>query len=427
MKRGISRRTATALGAVCLLLAGLPSCAGRTRTEPQPVRQGKDAAESARAAQPEVAVSAEEIRGHIEALAEPDKNTRRYAASFLGKWGKGDERTIPALVKCLDDPSPEVVYAAISSLDRLGDKTYRDRPQLVEALCARLESRDMEEGAAAAKALGLIGDPRAARRLIHVIVSPQVGEMTRSACREALKRINAPESSRLLLEVMKEGWRQYPTRVSAAKALQILADSQLNAAILPLTKSRDSQMRALAVKALGFEGNREVAPRLAEICSDTGEKVGVRREAVGALAVIGGRDAVPPLAAALSDEDVRLRREAARALGKVGLRDAVPHLIHALEDRDPYVAMASAYSLAHIGDRRAAPALLDMFDRPDALKGPLAASTAYTNPATAAHWALAELFGQDVQHRRMMPVSRPEKLEQMRRQWRKRIEGERKR
>src|SRR2546423_9894216 len=57
-----------------------------------------------------------------------------------------------------------------------------------------------------------------------------------------------------------------------------------------------------------------------------------RQEAVGALAALTAKDAVPQLATALKDQDAGVRAKAAEALWSIGAdaRDAVPELTSVL-------------------------------------------------------------------------------------------------
>jgi len=73
-----------------------------------------------------------------------------------------------------------------------------------------------------------------------------------------------------------------------------------------------------------------------------------RREAIGALAEIGGPGVVGYLAAAMGDEKAEMREAAAWALGESGDPAALPHLTAALEDKKKAVRKAAAAAIAKL-------------------------------------------------------------------------------
>jgi HEAT repeat protein len=82
-------------------------------------------------------------------------------------------------------------------------------------------------------------------------------------------------------------------------------------------------------------------------------EVRVRRDAANALGEIGDAQAVPPLIAALQDEDQWVRQNAVVALGKIRDDEAVESLVAALRDRSLPVRENAAWALGQIGDPRA--------------------------------------------------------------------------
>ena len=88
-----------------------------------------------------------------------------------------------------------------------------------------------------------------------------------------------------------------------------------------------------------------------------------RRQAIHALGAIGSEEAVPALAAILTDDpDREMRGEASLALVKIGpaARAAVPALARSLSDPEPHVRMNAAVALHRLGadGRAAVPELL---------------------------------------------------------------------
>jgi hypothetical protein len=108
-----------------------------------------------------------------------------------------------------------------------------------------------------------------------------------------------------------------PSQLSAGLGLAACGEVAV-APLAKLLKESAWPTRAAAAAVLGDMGPAAM-PALADLVPLVkDEQVWVRRNAVEALGVIAGEDAVEALAAALTDEDRRVRYNAALALGKIG-------------------------------------------------------------------------------------------------------------
>jgi ATP-dependent DNA helicase RecQ len=84
-----------------------------------------------------------------ELLGSPRVNTRRLACSAIGKIA--DPRSVPHVVKCLEDANPQVRQYALKALAKIGD------PSAAEAVRRMLEKEDKEYNVRAARQfLGLV-------------------------------------------------------------------------------------------------------------------------------------------------------------------------------------------------------------------------------------------------------------------------------
>ncbi|GIJ52234.1 hypothetical protein Val02_91200 [Virgisporangium aliadipatigenens] len=195
-------------------------------------------------------------------------------------------------------------------------------------LCALLQDPDPDVRVVAARALGRIGDPTAAERLLHSVA----------------------------------GRRGVPPQLVAHALIKlgIAAQGEVVAAL----ESRHDIVRAAAVEALGLIGAagtaHEVERRLRE---DTSFEV--RMRAVRALGRLGSRAALQPLIDASNDDlPVPLRAEAAEALGDLGSPAAAAHLGTLLCDPNYRVAHNAARALLKLGKKGFA-TLNEVAARPD--------------------------------------------------------------
>ena len=254
------------------------------------------------------------------------------------------------LVESLDDPSPEVVRAAI---DRLVDL---EGPRAAEALRARLLDVDLSLVADVAGALRRIGDNAAAKLAIAAL-----------------------------------GHDGYSRRLAAVRALGALGDERAVGPLRPMLGDEVGGVRAAALEALaklGEGAGADVGGDCARLLSDPVPHVriaAIRSVArlvphAGAMLAPGAEDEdrlvrlevarhvaglpEPAAKALLADADLRVREAAARAAGtrEVG---ALAVLLTGDPARD--VRRASAHALGAMRDERVADLLIPGLEDPDAL------------------------------------------------------------
>lgn len=222
----------------------------------------------------------------IEDLADEDPRVRREAARELGE--RGAREAVPALV---------------GSIRR----------------CPAGDAESTEEHAAraaAAVALGKIGDPASAPALLDAIADPfNLG----TAASTALGRLDPPPFE----------------------------------ALLRTTRDANAWRRARAVLALAEIGDRRAVETMVTLLGD-GEAA-VRRAAASAFEKLRDERAIDPLTRVLANDPSSLvRTYAAMALGALGARHAVPALLEATRAREPNLRRAAARALCRIGDPRSA-------------------------------------------------------------------------
>jgi HEAT repeat protein len=247
------------------------------------------------------AMEPERARRLISALRSDDALARRDAARELG-----DARVtaaVPALIEALRRPEPE-------------DKDLHEHT-----------SR-----AAAAVALGRIGEPSAAGALLEAIADPfNLG----TAASTALGRLKPPPVEALVAATRDSSpWR----RARAAAALGEIGDrSAFDAIARLLADAEDAVSRAAAAAFEKLRDPRAVEPLLA-LLADASRSTFVRSYAAMTLGALKDPKAVDALLAELQSHDALMRRSAARALCRIDdprSRDTLARL--AAEDPDKSV------------------------------------------------------------------------------------------
>ena len=303
----------------------------------------------------------------LEALQDEYWSVRLHAGHALAKIG--GPKVIEALIPMLGDPIKECRDGAVDDYVTIGAAAG---PRLTAAL--RDERWRVRESAA--RALGLICDPRAVDGLLAALRDRDGAVRTVAA--EALGLIGDPKAIKGLMALFKDSSKL--VRVSATIALTRIGEATVDPLIEGL-KDENFQVRLHSVQALGgitsdyptgrswLQDSRPV-PGLIALLKDKDRAV--REDAAIALGMIGDPSAVPALIEALQDGQVKVR--AIMALGMIGDRSAVEPLIRILEGIGIYqkgtptpgcivseewmVREQAAMALGHINDLRSVPALL---------------------------------------------------------------------
>lgn len=225
----------------------------------------------------------------------------------------------------------------------LGDLELRSA---VPQVCRLLEDRHAEVRVVAVRALGRIGDPAAAWRLIASLDRPD------------------PVPSLLVTHTLVQ--------------LGLDAEVTLSAAL----DHPQARVRVVCLDALGLLGATGTVARVARVLRDD-PSLDVRVAAATNLGRLGARSALEPLVDALAPaRPTPLRAAAARALGELGAPAAVPHLVTLLDDEAFRAAHEAAHALRRLG--RAGPqALRDVVARDLAARGGADEADGRPSPAAA--------------------------------------------
>jgi HEAT repeat protein len=192
----------------------------------------------------------------------------------------------------------------------LGDLELR---QAVPELCRLLTDRHLEVRVVAVRALGRIGDPAAAWRLIASLDQHE------------------PIPSLLATHTLVQFGPEAEVTLSAA------------------LDHPQARVRAVCVDALGLLGATGSVHRMARILQED-TVLDVRVAAAVNLGKLGTRSAVDPLIGALTPaRPTALRSAAAKALGDLGASSAVPALAVLLHDEHYWVAHNAAHALRRLG------------------------------------------------------------------------------
>ncbi|QHN08352.1 HEAT repeat domain-containing protein [Methanothermobacter sp. THM-2] len=282
----------------------------------------------------------------MEALESDDYTVRLDAALALEELA--DERSVPALIDALryeewqrDYPILGSVRAAAArALGNIGD------PRTVEHLITSLEDPDIDVRVSALRALALLRDERAADAVEGYLNDPL--EDIRKNAITTLAELDPDRGLREVLAALND--RSWVVRKVAARVIRKLGDEKCLENLIDKLNDPDMEVRRQIILAVVNLGEVAVDPLLERLSEPSWQTRAVLVEALGE---IGSRRAVPHLKRMVSgrkrDENRYVRGKVAEALGLIGDPDALESLIEALND--PYLFV-----------RRKARAAIDLID-----------------------------------------------------------------
>jgi HEAT repeat protein len=227
-------------------------------------------------------------------------------------------------------------------------KTRRDVQGLIRALTYK---KDPSVRAAAAAALGEIGQPSAIEPLITALLDVAGEAVVHNAAHSALVKIGAP-AVEPLIGTMRRKSDDPDNFVSVGMAVWVLGDIADKRAVEPLIAALGDQnenglVRAVSASALGKIADARVVEPLVTALKDRDAEI--RCDAAASLGEIADARAVGSLITALKDQDARVRPVAAEALGKVGDVRAIDPLAGLLGTTDSELTDVALRALAKIG------------------------------------------------------------------------------
>ncbi|KDE56185.1 HEAT repeat domain-containing protein [Methanoculleus sp. MH98A] len=334
----------------------------------------------------------------IAALSDPHDAVRIAAAEGLGDIG--DENGVDALILLTGDAGQDVRSAAAAALGQIGDaralealiRLFGDDypgvrsvaaktvavfgPDVLEPLEAALEEPVPVVRLTAARAIGIIGNPRSIPLLIRHLEDParEVG-VTAARVLGGFGNLAVEPLAAVLREGGKGG------RLAAVDALGGIEPGRADEALAYALSDEDREVREKAATTLmrrraasmwqSTFGNRAREEKEASVKSSVGQESreeintlitalndrSVEVQASAATRLIAmGRPAAEGLLRVLKDDDPEMQRAAAGVLGEMR-EAALGPLTDALNDTDRFVRLVAARNLGNIGDARAIEAL----------------------------------------------------------------------
>ncbi len=317
-------------------------------------------------------------------LDDPNPDERLSAIATLGVMFKSSSHSDYDTLSMIDDavqklrqiikkdPSDNVRIAAIGAF---GEMNYRDS---VPILINSLKDPTPNICAAAAKALGLIGDPTS----VHFLLDAALSAYDQNpSLPNALARFKDPKIAKNIVDALLKGVESPETAVAknAINALIVINDPRALPALIKASKKPNQEIRELSIYSLSNFRNEQLLPVLLPALSDSSSAV-----KIAAIYVIAGvegnmfsfsnlhydpipnlpKDVISSIISLSKDPDPEVRACSAAALGKIGDTSAESPLIAALNDPERNVRLNATYALGNLGSSKATKNLIKIMNDP---------------------------------------------------------------
>lgn len=307
--------------------------------------QGADQPERARkAAQALVLLGTAEDAPALRAAAERLADQPALRVEMLASAARlGDRSAAEPLLAALDVQDERSRVVAMTALGLL--KEARARDKLVMALQPKVSGRVQ---AAAAQALGLIGDDKALVPLLTLAARPNCYAPARIQALDALAALGARVAVPLATQLI-----DHPERSVGRAALRLLiAMPTLYAQPAVAFGLQTPGLRAEAARAAVALKADKLGPLVLKAAIDPGLQPDERTWVLHALGVFDPPGAATALLDRFADADKSSRIELLKALPSIGDRTVVPRLVPLLRVQDREVANYVVYALENLTGKR---------------------------------------------------------------------------
>ncbi|MEE9355650.1 MAG: HEAT repeat domain-containing protein [Methylococcaceae bacterium] len=248
-----------------------------------------------------------------------------------------DKRAIAALTSQINSKNSKIRASVIEALGKIGNQSR------IDVFEKAFQDEDQEVRLEAKSALIKL---RAIPSLIGLLSAHDAE--TRVSAVEALGKIKDKTTLPELIDALHDESKD--VRRASARALRDVANESVAPEIIRVFfNDQDKEVQQSAAWALENVLNKSFVPQImGGLSKDIDGKT--RSSILNILAAIGDKSAVPVFIKNLQHENSEIRAIAARALRSIGNNKAVPALLDALNDKTQSVRIYSAEALLNIKD-----------------------------------------------------------------------------
>lgn len=309
----------------------------------------------------------EAVEAILKSMKEGDGRLRCIAIKALGEMkAKG---ALEELIQYLRDPDPDVRCDAATSLALIGDR------KAVAPLIGGLTDKDGQVRICTIESLGLLRDPAAVEPLINIIRSGENffydfgGDLSgnyrweiEERAVKALGEIGDIRAANSLLEMLKREDSEFILG-ALLQSLVMVGDKEVYNTLSPYLKNHDPAVRRLAAGAFAYAKDREAVSFLADALLD--EDSVVKIKAIEAIGKVGKEGDLIPVILLLRERDKNVRLAALEVTGNIGGESTIRHILPLLKDPDREVRRKAVEVLGKFTSLESIEPLVGILGNPD--------------------------------------------------------------
>lgn len=328
----------------------------------------------------------------VAALAPLLADPQLSHAARIGLEAIPDPAAAEALRQGLTNVEGQLLVGVIHSIGARRDE------QAVADLAKLLSRPDPQIASAAARALGRIGSPEAARLLEDAlsaetpIIRFALGNALLACAENAIDR-GKPEQARHLYDRLRNIQATERILIAAIRGLILLDGKQATEILAAELASTDNARFESAIGASRQLANNSVTAMLVDGLPDLSPDR--QTLALDVLRTRGDATACPAVLEASKSPHPQVRLAAINALATVGDASVVPQLLKAATQSDPDLVSAARAALATLSDPKVDAAVANMIETPDQTMQRVAVELAGRRQIVAAVPALVKAAGSD--------------------------------
>jgi HEAT repeat protein len=240
----------------------------------------------------------------VRRLKRGDAGEREIAATLLGQLGEA-AAVIPLIKSLQEDLDGKVKAAAAEALGLLGE------PRASKALLAHFDTQDALLRSAVVRAILRIADDGVVADIARFLRHPE--KKVRMLAAHALGQTHGAQAAKELQQALQDEF--FDVREAAVKALGELRDPEVVDILLKLAQEPQRYPYVWVVDSLGKIGNPKALPALMAALQH--HSFDVKEAAMDGVTRLRAKEAIPALISFLDDANARLRQSAAKALEKL--------------------------------------------------------------------------------------------------------------
>ena len=299
--------------------------------------------------------SAKAGRALADALAKTSGLTKVGIINSLGF--RGENPAVPDLAKLLTDPDARVAAAAATALGQIGDsKALQALQNAAVHSAGPVHNAVVDARLRGANRLLAVGSPSQALKIFQALYETEKGDTIRTAAYRGMILASGKQALHLMTSAIRG--KDGASQTAALQLVREVTAPDATRTFAGMLREVEPPVQVALIEGLSQRGDISAAPAIATMASSTSPEV--RLAAINALGILGDATMVPLLGASAASATGEEQKAARLALVELRRGNPTETLLRLLPDAKPEVQAEFARALGDRGDKGAVPRLAEL-------------------------------------------------------------------